>query len=114
MTPFRHLPTMRDPPVSFAEIEQIRRLDWLMRQASRCSNDCGDTTSRRLHASHPDPEQVLSAIPGLSCEMRRLNPPTLHKRFESRDHHAGKVTIRPCGYISQAWYTSRMVVDRKR
>ncbi len=68
------------------EIEQIGCPDALARKPAARGRDRGDTTPRRFHPPQPDPQQVLAAVTRLPREMRRLDPSTLQKCFESCRH----------------------------
>ena len=68
------------------EIEQIGGADLLMRQSTAGADDGGDAATRRLHASHPDAQQMLAAVSGLPRKMRRFDAAALEELLQLRRH----------------------------
>jgi hypothetical protein len=73
--------------ILLVQLEQFGRSDGLSRQSPAGGGDRRDTSPRRLHPPHPDPQQVLPAVSGLFREVSRLDAPALDERFEARDSH---------------------------
>ncbi len=68
------------------QIEQIGGANLLAGEPAAGRRDRGNTAPRGFHPPQPYPQQMLAAVTRLPREMRRFDPSTLQKRFESCRH----------------------------
>ncbi|MDP9193997.1 MAG: hypothetical protein M3P06_20065 [Acidobacteriota bacterium] len=61
--------------IFLVQLEQFRGSDALSGEAAASRRDGCDTAPGRLHPPHPDPQEMLAAVPGLAREVRRLDAP---------------------------------------
>src|SRR5437764_2998928 len=72
------------PGLLLLEVKQLGRVHLLAAETAARRDDRGDAAPGRLHASHPDPQQVLAAVPRFAGKVRRLDPMALQERFQFR------------------------------
>jgi hypothetical protein len=65
----------------FIKVEEVVSPHGLVRKFPGGRDDRGNTSPGRLHAPHPDSEQVLAAVSGFSCQMCRLDPSAFQEFF---------------------------------
>ena len=70
----------------FFEIEQVVGPYRLMRQTPASRDNGGDAAASRFHPSHPDPQEVLAAVPRFASEVRRFDPAAFQILLESCRH----------------------------
>src|ERR1051325_5347377 len=100
------------------KIEQIVRAHGVAGEAGAGGDDRCDAAACRLHSAHSNAKKVLAAVAGLTREVRRLDPTTLEKLFQSRWHvqyiahyaKAGTVSINIArgGYFSHLYGSKRL------
>ena len=100
------------------KIEQIVRAHGFAGEAAAGGDDRCDAAACRLHSAHSNAKKVLAAVAGLTREVRRLDPTTLEKLFQSRWHvqyiahyaKAGTVSINIArgGYFSHLYGSNRL------
>jgi hypothetical protein len=86
--------------LGITQVEQICRLHRFAREPAACSHDRGDTSPRRLHPPHPYPQQMLTAVARLPCEVCRLDPPALDELLQSRRHVQYVALYADAGWVS--------------
>jgi hypothetical protein len=73
-------------PLLFFEIEKVVGPYRLMSQTPASRDDGGDASASRFHPSHPDPQEVLAAIPRFASEVCRFDPAAFQVLLESCRH----------------------------
>ena len=73
--------------ILLVQLEQFGGSDALAGEPAASRRDGCDTAPRGLHTSHSDPQEMLTAVARLACEVRRLDAPALDERFKARDRH---------------------------